>query len=143
MDIDVRLRQLLEDLAEETECIKGSLIKDLKNPRYTSGKLFKDGDRVLMVLEYNYKDAEFSIVKTPENLLEGDLKNGVPAIRMVPVEKNDWLSTTSTNKTFPTPSLNMILLHENEIKEFCKSHLYVSSDLKTIRVVKKPENWIL
>jgi len=134
MDIDATLRQLLEDVAEETECIKGSLIKDLKNPRYTSGRLIKDGDRPLMVLEYNYDKNNSSIVKTPEKLLEGKAKNKIPTLTFVPRDKRD--------ASLLSLSFNMIILHEDEIKDFCKKYLYVSSDLKTIRVVKKPKNWI-
>ena len=144
-EIDRNLQEIIELQLEKTEVLSGKIVQDLKNPRYTSGRLIKYGDRPLMILETVYESDNYEILLYPENLKKHiKLKEGSfhPTAMVKTNNEIDISSPFSIeNSKLTEISLKMILLHEEEIREFCKKYLFAGGDEKVIRVVKRPKNW--
>lgn len=143
--MDKNLKEILLKQLSETRELSGKIISNLKNPRYSSGRLIKFGDRPLHVLETTFKEEEFDIVFVPPIKLPENLQTPTAALR----DKNpqacwDGVMNLGEYKTdFRELSLKMILLHEEEIDEFCRNYLYLGGRENAIRVVKKPKDLII
>lgn len=141
--MDKNLKKVLLQQLAKTRELSDKIISTLKNPRYSSGRLIKFGDRPLHVLETTYKEEEFDIVSIPPIKLPESRQTPTAALK----DKNPqicWDGVMDLERGERRElGLKMILLHEEEIDEFCRNYLYLGGKENAIRVVKKPKNFII
>lgn len=117
---DKVLKKFLLKQVELSRPLSSKLIKDLKNPRFSSGKIIKYGDIPLQLLEIkavNSNDVDIVFVGDED-------------------KRRAILSPKDSEKIFNT-TLSLIVLEESEIDYYCKNYLYAGGDEYSIKVIKK------
>jgi len=99
--------------------LSDKLIKDLENPRYSSGKLMKYGDIPLHILQ---------ISPVVESEVEIILDSKTCTAHYRPKKE----ATKGVKVT-------MVLLEQSEIDFYCKNYMYAGGNENSTHVIKKPE----
>ena len=121
-EIDKTLKELLLKQVEISRPLSDKIIKDLKNPRFSSGKLIKYGDIPLHLLETKAVNS-----------------NDVDIVFVGDEDKRRAILNPKDSNIFLNKTLSMIVLEESEIDYYCKNYLYAGGSEKSPTVIKKPE----
>lgn len=128
--MDLKLKELIDEYVDTLEPIEDKLLAAMETPRYTSNRLIKGGDRVIMILETLYNTEHFNVIKVPK--LSNHNHAHAPSILLSRKQNNQ-------PDEIGLISLKIILIHEDEVKSFCKNYLYMSGKQNSIKVIKKPK----
>lgn len=127
-EIDKKLRSLLLKQLKKSRPLSDKIIKDLANPRYTSGRLMKFGDIPLHVLELS---------PVISNTVELKFYHESISFPGIPITPTAFFSPKVDD--VGAMKLTIVLLCSEEIDEFCRKYWYAGGDEDATRVIKKPK----
>lgn len=116
-EIDKKLKAMLIKQVYINEPLSDKLIKDLPNPRYSSGKLMKFGDIPLHIIEVVADSSEVEITVDTVNIAHYKFLVKEP------------------QKT----GIKTILLEQSEIDHYCKNYMYAGGSEVAIHAIKRQE----
>ena len=140
---DKKLEEMLIKQMAVSQPVSDKVVKTLKHPRYTSGKLIKYGDIILHVLESKADDPTKVYVRLlPETSIPG--YDYHPTALLYPKEKVDLENITpelsrDLDDGFAKFTLSLVIFNSDDIDEICKEYWYAGGTEKAIHVIKQQE----
>lgn len=128
-ETDKKLKHLLLEQLKKSRPLSDKIIKDLANPRYTSGKLMKFGDIPLHVLEMKPKNSDAVELRMCPKSVD------IPGIQITPTA----IFYPKVDSDIRSTQLVLVLLCSDEIDEFCRKYWYAGGNEDATMVIKRPE----